>query len=186
MAKPYQALIKGCVNQKPAAQRELYEQFASSMLAVCYRYARDKDDAEDILQEGFVKVFQKIGKFDDRGSLEGWIRKIMVNTAIDHLRKQKYQNHQTELNEGITEEVSADILDHMELEFLFKVIQQLPTGYRLVFNLYAVEGYSHKEIADELGITESTSRSQYTRAKAMLRQQIGEIYMEKNIYKDVI
>lgn len=186
MAKPYQALIKGCINQKPAAQRELYEQFASSMLAVCYRYARDRDDAEDILQDGFVKVFQKIGNFDDRGSLEGWIRKIMVNTAIDHIRKQKHQQNQVELNEGITEVIEADVMDNLEMEALFEVIQKLPPGYRLVFNLYAIEGYSHKEIGDELGITESTSRSQYTRARAMLRQQIQELYMEKKIYKDAI
>ncbi|MEZ4826509.1 MAG: sigma-70 family RNA polymerase sigma factor [Bacteroidia bacterium] len=186
MAKPWEALIKGCINQKPAAQRELYDRFASAMLAVCYRYARDRDDAEDILQEGFVKVFQKIAHFDDRGSLEGWIRKIMVNTAIDHLRKQKYQQNQTELKEGIAQFESEDVLDRLELESLYEVIQQLPAGYRLVFNLYAIEGYSHKEIADELDINESTSRSQYTRAKAMLRQLIEALYMEKNIYKDVI
>lgn len=186
MAQPYQALIKGCKKNKPAAQRELYERFAPGMMAVCYRYVRDQADAEDILQDGFVKVFNKIGKFDQRGSLEGWIRRIMVNTAIDHIRKKKYQNQQVEINEEITEEVTANALDDLETEFLFEVIQQLPTGYRLVFNLYAIEGYSHKEIGEKLNITESTSRSQYTRARAMLKKQIQQIYMGKNIYKDVI
>ena len=186
MARPYQALIKDCIKQKPQAQRELYQLFAPKMMALCYRYARDEANAEDILQEGFIKIFQKINKYDDRGSFEGWVRRIMVNTAIDHIRKQKHQQNEVEINEVISEDVSENVLDKLEAEHLFEVIQQLPTGYRLVFNLYAIEGYSHKEIGEQLNITESTSRSQYTRARAMLKRKIEELYMEQNIYKDVI
>ncbi|MEZ4847657.1 MAG: RNA polymerase sigma factor [Bacteroidia bacterium] len=186
MDRPYQALIKDCIKQKPQAQRELYQLFAPKMMALCYRYARDEANAEDILQEGFIKIFQKINKYDDRGSFEGWVRRIMVNTAIDHIRKQKHQQNEVEINEVISEDVSESVLDKLEAEHLFEVIQQLPTGYRLVFNLYAIEGYSHKEIGEQLNITESTSRSQYTRARAMLKRKIEELYMEQNIYKDVI
>ena len=186
MARPYQALIKDCIKQKPQAQRELYQLFAPKMMALCYRYARDEANAEDIPQEGFIKIFQKINKYDDRGSFEGWVRRIMVNTAIDHIRKQKHQQNEVEINEVISEDVSESVLDKLEAEHLYEVIQQLPTGYRLVFNLYAIEGYSHKEIGEQLNITESTSRSQYTRARAMLKRKIEELYMEQNIYKDVI
>ena len=175
MAKPYQALIKDCIKQKPRAQRELYNLFAPKMMAVCYRYAKDEANAEDILQEGFIKVFQKIGKYDDRGSFEGWIRRIMVNTAIDHIRKQKKQNMEVEINEVISEDLSEDALDRLEVEYLYEMIQQMPNGYRLVFNLYAIEGYSHKEIGKKLNITESTSRSQLAKARKALQSMVRQM-----------
>ncbi len=181
----HRELIQACQKQKPQAQRELYHQFAPAMLAVCFRYARNREEAEDVLQEGFVKVFQKIHKFDDKGSLEGWIRRIMVNTAIDHLRKEKHYQHQLEINEAITEEVTENALDHLEAEALLALIQSLPTGYRVIFNLYGIEGYSHAEVAEQLGISESTSRSQYTRARALLKEKVRETYMETKVYRDV-
>ncbi|MEL6671404.1 MAG: RNA polymerase sigma factor [Bacteroidota bacterium] len=186
MSHAYHILIADCRKQKPKAQRELYELFSGKMLAVCYRYARDQAEAEDMLQEAFIKVFRSIDRYDDRGSLEGWIRRIVVNTAIDHIRKRKHQQNQLELNETITEEVSESVLDKLEVEYLYAIIQALPAGYRVVFNLYAIEGYSHAEIGEELGISESTSRSQYTRARALLKKRISDLYMEKNVYKDVI
>ena len=186
MSKPYKRIIAGCKAGKPKAQRALYELFAAKMMAVCYRYARDEAEAEDILQDSFVKIFKKIENYEDKGSLEGWIRRIVVNTAIDLLRKRKHQKKELELNEAITEEISADVLDQLELEFLYKIIHALPPGYRMVFNLYAIEGYSHAEIGKQLNISESTSRSQYTRARAMLKQRIQRAYMETNLYKDVI
>jgi RNA polymerase sigma-70 factor (ECF subfamily) len=186
MPHPYQALIQGCIKQQPQAQRELYERFAPNLLGVCFRYARDEARAEDMLQEAFIKIFQKITYYSDKGSLEGWLRRIVVNTAIDHIRREKHYSQQLQINEAITEEIREDVLDRLELEFLYSIIQQLPAGYRLVFNLYAIEGYSHAEIGEQLNISESTSRSQYTRARALLKKQIRGAYMEKNIYKDVI
>ena len=186
MTKPYKAIIAGCKAHKPSSQRELYGIFAPKMLAICMRYAQDKAEAEDILQDSFIKVFKKIQKYDDRGSLEGWIRRITVNTAIDHIRKRKNRQGDITINEAITEEVSESALDQLELEFLFKLIQALPPGYRVVFNLYAIEGYSHAEIGEKLNISESTSRSQYTRARAMLKTRIKQAYMETNFYQDAI
>ena len=186
MDKPHEALIAGCIRQNPQAQRELYERFAPKMMGVCYRYAHSRDDAEDILQEGFVKVFRNLKEYRFQGSLEGWMRRIMVHTAIDLLRKQKHQQKEIDIDHAIGEEVAEDALDSLELEYLYRVIQALPAGYRLVFNLYAIEGYSHAEIGEQLGITASTSRSQYTRARAILMSQIREDRMETNIYKDAI
>jgi RNA polymerase sigma factor (sigma-70 family) len=181
----HKELIQACRKQKPQAQRELYNRFAPVMLPVCYRYARNREEAEDILQEGFIKVFQKIHKFNDKGSLEGWIRRIMVNTAIDLLRKEKHYQHQLEINEAVAGEVSETALDQLEAEFIMELIQSLPTGYRMIFNLYAIEGFAHAEIAAQLGISESTSRSQYTRARALLKQKVRETYMETKVYRDV-
>lgn len=181
----YQEIIQGCKEQKPEFQRQLYERFAAKMLGVCYRYGRSREEAEDMMQEGFIKVFQKIGKYNDKGSLEGWIRRLMVNNAIDLLRKQKHYSQQLEINEAITEEVAEDALDHLEVEFLYRIIQALPAGYRAIFNLYGIEGYSHAEIAAQLNISESTSRSQYTRARALLKKRVSEAYMETNLYRDV-
>lgn len=173
-AKSLGEIVKGCIRCNSAAQRQLYELFAPKMMAVCYRYAKDRDEAEDILQEGFIKVFQNLNKYENNGSLEGWIRRIIVNTAIDLIRKQK-QMPLVELDEHVGAsglESEGDALGSLGLEYLMQLIQDLPPGYRLVFNMYAVEGYSHAEIAAELGINESSSRSQYTRAKSMLKKRI--------------
>lgn len=186
MSDRYQALIEACKARKGRAQRELYEALAPQMLGVCYRYARDLAEAEDMLQEGFIKVFQKMDAYEHKGSFEGWVRRIMVHTAIDLLRKRKHQMNETDIEAAQGEEVSEAIVDRLELEYLFELIQRLPDGYRLVFNMYAIEGYSHDEIGAKLGIAASTSRSQYTRARNLLMKRIGEDRMETNTYRDVI
>ena len=180
-------LVEGCKRGDSHAQRCLYDRFAPAMLAVCHRYARKHDDALDMLQEAFIKVFQNISRYDDRGSLEGWIRRIVVNTAIDHLRKHKHQLLEQDASEAVHLSAHTEnALDHLELETLLKVVQSLPDGYRMIFNLYAIEGFSHAEIGEQLGITESTSRSQYTRARGLLRKRIEQVYMEEKVYKDVV
>lgn len=186
MRQPYKALIKKCIKRNPAAQRELYQRFSPSLMAVCYRYARNRDEAEDMLQEGFIKIFQKLDKYTNKGSFEGWMRRIVVNTAIDMIRKSKHQLKETDIENAVGEEVSDDAIDSLELEYLYQLIQELPSGYRMVFNMYAIEGYSHREIGEKLSISESTSRSQYTRARGLLRKRIYEDHMETKLYRDVI
>jgi len=179
-------LIKACMRGDSAAQRELYERYAPKMMGVCMRYARDEAEAEDILQESFIKIFQHIKKYNFQGSWEGWLRRIVINTAIDHLRRQKHTQYQLSIEQDQVKEVAASEVDQLELEYLYQIIQELPAGYRLVFNLYAIEGYAHKEIAEQLSISESTSRSQYTRARAILMQRIREDRMETNKFKNAI
>jgi RNA polymerase sigma-70 factor (ECF subfamily) len=164
-----QAIIQGCMQNDPIAQRELYNRYSPKMLSVCYRFAHNKQDAEDMLQEGFIKIFTQIHSFQNRGAFEGWIRRIMVHTCINFLKKNKKFNESVELDYAThlsaREETIPSVLQGKQI---IECIRQLPIGYRTVLNLYAIEGYSHKEIADMLDIEESTSRSQYTRAKTML------------------
>ncbi|MDF3028236.1 MAG: polymerase, sigma-24 subunit, subfamily [Fluviicola sp.] len=166
-------LVNECAKGNSKAQRALFDKFAPKMLAVCQRYLRNSQEAEDVLQDGFVKVFQKIVDFKMEGSLEGWIRRIVVNTALDTIRKNKKL-----LDDVQVEEVQYKVsftdhqFDGMDLAQLMKLIDGMPDGYRIVFNMFAIEGYSHKEIADTLGVTENTSKSQYSRARAFLRTQL--------------
>lgn len=164
-------LINECLKDNRIAQEQLYKRFASRMLGVCFRYARSRDEAEDLLQDGFVKVFLHLKKFKGEGSFEGWVRKIMVNTAINHLKRDKLffenvEDHELEIeNQGL-------VNDEMDGKDLMEEIQKLPAGYKAVFNLFAIEGYSHKEIGAMLNIGESTSRSQFTRARVALIKQL--------------
>lgn len=166
-------LVEACKKKNRQAQKHLYERFAGQMMAVCMRYGGNRDTAEDMLQEGFITVFEKLWQYTGEGALGGWIRRVMVTTCLEYLRKNK--KHQftedIEQQEG-TSDLSAGVLSDMGFEELLKMISELPPGYRTVFNLFAVEGYSHKEIAELLGITESTSKTQFFKAKAQLRQQI--------------
>ncbi|MFN4313011.1 MAG: RNA polymerase sigma factor [Chitinophagaceae bacterium] len=163
------ALLKGCVNNDPAAQRELYNKYSAKMLAVCYRYAHNREDAEDMLQEGFIKVFLQIHSFENRGAFEGWIRRIIVHTCINILKKNKKFNESVDIIHASSIQVREESVSSIvQAKQVVECIRLLPIGYRTVLNLYAVEGYSHREIAGMLEIEESTSRSQYTRAKAML------------------
>jgi len=162
-------LVKDCLKGEAAAQKRLYELFASTMLGICYRYTKSVADAEDVLQEGFMLVFRNLHQFSFTGELGGWIRRIMVNTAINYLKKNG--RYQTDLlfTESVLHPVSADdpevLLSTKELA---ELIRQLPPGYQAIFNLHAVEGYSHVEIGKIMGINEGTSRSQYARARALL------------------
>lgn len=168
-------LVKECLKGNPAAQRLLYERFASSMLSICYRYTKSVTDAEDVLQEGFVKAFKNLQQFKGEGELGGWIRRIMVTTAINYLKKNS--RYQTELvfgEEHLHAVTSYQPHINLEAKELADLIRQLPSGYQTIFNLYAVEGYNHIEIGKMLGIQEGTSRSQYARARALLIQWIDQ------------
>lgn len=168
-------LIKGCIRQDANCQRMLFEQFASKMMSVCLRYANDAMEAEDIMQDGFIKVFQYIHQFKFEGSFEGWIRRIIVNTAIRHLEKKKLHFREIEENGANTPQLDPYAYAHLGQEDLMKLINQLPEGYRVVFNLNVIEGYSHDEIAEMLHIQPGTSRSQLVKARKMLQQQIIQL-----------
>jgi len=163
------ALIKGCLNNDATAQRELYNKYSAKMLSVCYRYAHNREDAEDMLQEGLIKVFLQIHSFENRGAFEGWVRRIIVHTCINILKKNKKFNESVDIIHANGIQVREDSVPAIvQAKQIVECIRLLPLGYRTVLNLYAIEGYNHREIAGMLDIEESTSRSQYTRAKAML------------------
>ena len=153
-------------------QQELYQRFSSKMFGVCLRYAGNTEEAEDILQEGFVKVFRKIGSFRSEGSFEGWVRRIFVNTAIEHFRRKTYLQPVTEREEETIEGNYLSVLDSLAERDIIQLVQQLSPGYRTVFNMYVIEGYTHKQIADALGISEGTSKSQLSRAKIILQDMV--------------
>jgi len=167
-------IIEGCMRNDPAFQQRLYNMLSAKMFAVCLRYANEYNSAQDLLQEGFIKVFRNIEKFRGEGSFEGWVRRIFVNTAIEHYRKQvnMYAIHDTEVK--AYEYFDNNALENLKREDIVKSIQKLSDGYRTVFNLYVVEGYSHKEIGDMLGISEGTSKSQLARARYLLQKMITD------------
>ncbi len=165
----YYRLVKDCLKEKPAAQRQLYDHFAGPMLGVCYRYTKSRIDAEDILQEGFVKAFRSLSQYKFEGELGGWIRKIMVRTAINYLKKNsRYQGELVFTDEHLHPVSTDDPEVKLEAKELAELIRQLPTGYQTIFNLHAIEGFTHIEIGVLMGIHEGTSRSQYSRARALL------------------
>jgi RNA polymerase sigma factor (sigma-70 family) len=173
-----EAILRGCLQNVAAAHKELYETYSSKMMAVCYRYGHSREDAEDMLQEAFIKVFSQIHTFENRGSLEGWIRRITVHTCINILKKNKRFNESVDIIHASAIMINEDTIPSiMQAKEVVECIRLLPIGYRTVLNLYAIEGFSHKEIASMLDIEESTSRSQYTRSKAMLE----EILVKKRI-----
>ncbi len=177
-------IIKGCVDGKRLAQNELYKKFAPKMYAICVRYSKDSTEAEDVLQDGFVKVFQNIQNFKNEGSFEGWVRKIMVNTALEKFRKKNHLYPVGEIFEYAKDMKHEDVEHNIHAEELMKVVNKLSPGYRMVFNLYAIEGYSHKEIGDQLGISEGTSKSQLARARAVLQDEVEKLYgitQKKNV-----
>ena len=167
-------LIKGCLRRDPSAQKLLYDTYSSKMYGLCYRYVKDSMEAEDVLVTAFMKVFDKIQQFKSEGSFEGWIRRIVVNEALTYLRRHRSMYLETELEQADREPDYNALSDHLEAEDLLKMIQELPTGYRIVFNLYAIDGYSHKEIAEQLGISENTSKSQLSRARTYLQRVLVE------------
>jgi len=165
----HQKLVSECIREVPAAQKQLYELFAESMLGVCYRYTKSMIDAEDVLQDGFVKVFRNLGQFKYEGELGAWVRRIMVTTALNYLKKNSRYNHDFSFDNTQLHPVADDNPEiKMTGKELADLIRQLPVGYQTIFNLHAVEGYTHVEIGKMLGINEGTSRSQYARARALL------------------
>lgn len=176
----HQRLVKDCLKGKPQAQRELYEQFAEIMLGVCYRYTRSMRDAEDVLQEGFVKVFRYLHQYRQQGELGAWIRRIMVNTALNYLKRhRKYQEEMFFTEEYMHPVADGDPAVRLQAKEIADLIRQLPQGYQVIFNLHAVEGYSHVEIGEMLGISDGTSRSQYSRARNLLITWIEKYTLEK-------
>ena len=164
-------IVQGCLRSDPSAQKALYGRFARKMMSICMRYANDREQAQDMLQDGFVKVFQKIGMYRNEGPLGGWIARTMVNTALDHLRRNKPYDHSVDLTDAEhLHQEDATVLSTMTTDEIMALIQALPPGYRTVFNLFAIEGFPHKEIADMLGISENTSKSQFMKARAYLRR----------------
>jgi RNA polymerase sigma factor (sigma-70 family) len=165
-------LIKALSKNDAKAQRYLYDKYAARMLAICVRYLPDRMEAEDVMIEGFMKIFEKIGQFKSEGSFEGWMRRLITNEALMQLRTKRH----IEIDLDTPEAQKLPNYEHadqtLETEELLGLVAQLPTGYRTVFNLYAIEGYSHAEIAAQLGITESTSKSQLHRARALLQEML--------------
>ncbi len=171
-------LIEKCIANNRKAQKILYNMYAPIMLGICLRYVYERSEAEDILQEGFLKVFTKIKEFARRGSFEGWMKRIFVNTAITHYHKNtKYNKNHYQIDNLNVKDDSSFVYGETEFtkDELLKVIQGLPKGYGLVFNLYAIDGYKHKEIAELLKIDINTSKSQYSRAKSLIRKRLTAI-----------
>ncbi len=172
-----QELIRGCIREEATCQREVYNRYAGRMLGVCNRYARNSADAEDILQDAFIKVFDKIHQFKFEGSFEGWIRKIVVNTALKKYSLRRYEKELVgyEINDRDETILEPSAYSQLSEKDLLDLINSLPDGYRLVFNLYVLEGFQHEEIATMLNIQPGTSRSQLVKARAMLQKQIMQL-----------
>lgn len=168
-------LIKGCIEGDRRMQEELYKRFSPKMYAVCLRYANNPNDAQDLLQEGFIKVYRNLHRFRAEGSFEGWVRRVFVNTSIEHFRKKSTQlSSVSEKEENTIEDADITALDSLAEKDIINIVQELSPGYRTVFNLYVVEGYSHKEVGELLGISEGTSKSQLARAKSILQKKIAQ------------
>src|SRR3954464_14672401 len=182
-------LIEGCLNGDRKSQKALYDKYAPKLFTLCLRYTKHYRDAEDVLQDGFVKLFNNLDKFKGDGSFEGWVRRIFVNTAIQQFRNKKLQTVNSELYENVLVDSRASGLDNLYYKDLLKKWQSLSRGYRTVFQLYAIEGFSHQEIAQVMGISESTSKSQYLRARGFLRTTIigkdGQIE-QKLVLRDAV
>lgn len=177
---PESDLIDGCIRGDKKMQRGLYDRFAAKMYGVCLRYAGNTNDADDILQEGFIKVYNNLHKFRREGSFEGWVRRIFINTCIEHFRKKVKQYNISEVHENTVEDEDISALDVLAAKDLVKIVNELSPGYKTVFNLFVVEGYSHKEIADMLGISEGTSKSQLARAKGTLKKMLATKFKKIN------
>lgn len=168
-------LIDGCAREDRHMQYQLYQKYSGSMYAVCLRYCKMQQEAEDVLQEGFIKVFNHIKTFRKESSLFYWIKRVMINTALNHQRNKLYMYPMVDVTELRKESGSADLLAGLQLEDLLELVQQLPTGCQTIFNLYAIEGFKHHEIAEMLQITEGTSKSQYARAKQLLQEKLEKL-----------
>lgn len=180
-------IISGCIKNNGAMQSLLYHKFKAKMFAICLRYSSDYHSAEDILQDGFVKVFKNIHKFRGEGSFEGWMRRVFVNTAIEHFRKKTHLYPILDIAESGLEEFNSDVFDKLAVDNLMDMIQTLSPGYRIVFNMYVIEGYSHKEISNELNISEGTSKSQLSRARQILKGKVEQLNTsEKTNYAKTI
>lgn len=169
------ALARACKGRDAIAQQRVFKKYYGLMLAVCIRYAPNREEARDMLQDGFVKIFEKIDQYDESYSFVAWMKRIMINTAIDQYRKNMRTPTSDDETVLLNESVDEDAIASLGYQEILKLIQLLPKGYRTVFNLYVIEGYSHKEIADKLGVAEGTSKSQLNKAKKILQKKITEL-----------
>lgn len=174
-------LIEGCKRQDRKSQQVVYERYGRVMYGICLRYSSDAESAQDLLHDGFMKIFASVGSFEGKGSFEGWMKRIFINMALENIRREKIKKQFSEDIENVPEDIPDDSDNGMaklnETE-LMKMVQELPSGYRSVFNLYAIEDYSHKQISEMLGIAEGTSRSQYIRARLLLQEKVKD-YLKK-------
>jgi RNA polymerase sigma-70 factor (ECF subfamily) len=175
-------LIAGCKRGELWARKKIYELYASAMMSVCMRYINNKETAKDLLQDGFIKVFTKIDTYSGFGSFKGWIRRVFVTTALEYLRRNDALRVSSDIDgfNDTIENMEASVVDQLSADDILACIAELPNGYRIVFNLYAIEGYSHSEIADMLNINESTSRSQFIRARKVLQRNVESLIMHEN------
>lgn len=172
-----QELIAACKRQDRTAQRKIYEKYSSRMFAICLRYAKDRELAKDFLQDGFVTVFSKISSYKNDGSFEGWMRRIFINTALMSLRKSDVLKNAEDVDTPkIDVSYSDNILEKIDGQKIFALIREMPVGFRTVFNLSVIDGFSHQEIANQLGISEGASRSQLSRARSWLQERIKKLY----------
>lgn len=175
-----ESLIQKCIQGEALAQRRLFDSLAPKMLSVCLRYLGNKEEAEDVCQMSFVKLYNSLKDYNNEGSFDGWVRRIFVNTCLDQLRKNKKTKYDVSMDDvDYRLEKNDFILERMEATDLMKIVEQMPTGYRTVFNLFVVEGYSHKEIAEKLEITENTSKSQFKRARTHLMNSLEKLQYGK-------
>lgn len=174
-------IIQGCVNEEKSAQQHLYETYSPKMYYVCLRYARHASEAQDMLQDGFIKVFDNIGSFKSNGSFEGWIRRIVVNTALNYCRKSSFKQEQIGIEDYQDTVVKSKAVSNLGEKELLALIQKLPDGYRMVFNLYVIEGYSHKEIGEVLNVTESTSRSQLAKSRKWMQNELEKLKITNHV-----
>lgn len=181
-----QLLIDGCVRGESWARKELYECYAPAMMSVCMRYVNDRETARDLLQDGFVKIFTKIHTYSGTGVFGGWIRRIFVTTALEYLRSSDHQRLSVGLDscDDSLEDINYSVLDRLSADELLACVARLPSGYRTVFNLYAIEGYSHAEIAEMLHVQEATSRSQFIRARNALRKSVQYLIRHENARRE--
>ena len=172
-------LIKGCIACKRTYQERLYAKYAPKMFSICLRYASDYHSAEDILQDAFIKTYRNIGKFRHEGSFEGWLRRIFVNTAIEHYRRKVIMYPILEVDNSEYDVLNENVISDLAADDLIKMVNELSYGYRTVFNLYVIEGYPHKEIAQMLNISEGTSKSQLARARYLLQKKVSKLYQNQ-------
>ena len=170
-----EGLIKGCLKGDRTAQRHLYDSYSGKFLAICMRYLKDREHAEDVMIESFMKIFEKLPQFQSKGSFEGWMKRIVVTQALMKLRSNRHLMMEVNMEDEHSLHAHQYELTHLEAAELMELVQSLPVGYRTVFNLYAIEGYSHQEIGDLLGISESTSKSQLNRARNSLKEKIASL-----------
>lgn len=182
--KPLEDIVKGCISGKRKAQEQLFNLFSEEMFGVCLYYSKDYTEAEDTLHEGFMKVFQKIAQFQGKGSLAGWIKRIMINTALEKYRKQVQMY-------AVGDEISSEkdiapgnVIDDLSVQDLLAMIRELSPQYKMVFNLYAIDGYSHREISEMLGISEGTSKSNLARARTILQEKVKKRFYPISDLKD--